>query len=150
MRVDKGERGIYDLYKYYSQTIKDPVEFTIFREIIFTHNKMMADEIIRQGSNVRLPNRLGYFRIRKTKMNYKSLKFDYGTYNKTGVKAYHLNEHSDDFRARFLWNKAKCIVKGKRPWSFTPSRENKRAVSKVMQTDHKIYTEEIKPPKYGG
>jgi len=143
MRIDKGERGIYDLYKYYKSVVKEPLEFRTFRAVCFANNRLMAEEIIEKGSNLRLPNRLGYLRIRKTKMNYKNLKFDYSTYNKTGVKAYHLNEHSDDFRARFLWNKAKCIVKGKKPWSFTPSRHNKRAVAKVMLTDHKIYTEEL-------
>lgn len=143
MRIDKGERGIYDLFKYYKETVKDPLDFKLFRAICFAHNKALSEEIIEKGSNVRLPNRLGYFRIKKTKMNYKNLKFDYSTYNKTGVKAYHLNEHSDDFRARFLWNKSKCIVKGKRPWSFTPSRKNKRAVAKVMLTNHIIYTEEL-------
>jgi hypothetical protein len=143
MRVDKGERGIVELYKYYSLGSGNTLDFKTFREVLFRHNKAIAEEVIDKGSNVRLPNRLGYLRVRKTKMNYKSLKFDYGTYNKTGIKSFHLNEHSDDFKARVLWNKGKCIVKGKRPWSFTPSRENKRAVSKVMQTNHQIYTEEI-------
>jgi hypothetical protein len=143
MRIDKGERGIYDIYKYYKTTVKEPLDFKTFKKVVFMHNKLLAQEVIEFGSNVRLPNRLGYFKIRKTKMNYKNLKFDYGTYNKTGVKAFHLNEHSDDFKCRFLWNKAKCIVKGKKPWSFTPSRENKRWSSKMMQEDHRIYTEEI-------
>ena len=144
MRIDKGERGIYDLYTYYKSTSKDPIKFEVFRQVIFSHNKLMAHEIIVQGSNVRLPNRLGYFRVKKTKMNYSNLKFDYGTYNKTGVKAFHLNEHSDDYKARFLWNKSKCIVKGKTPWSFTLSRKNKRLVSKIMQDNHSTYSEEIK------
>lgn len=143
MRINKGERGIYDMYKYYLCNTSNGVTFEVFREIVFKHNKYLAEEIISKGTNIRLPNRLGYIRVRKTKMNYKNLKFDYGTYNKTGVKAFHLNEHSDDFKARVLWNKQKCIVKGKRPWSFTPSRENKRAVSKVMQSNHQIYMEEL-------
>lgn len=145
MRLNIGEKGIYDMYRFYRERIKDPLSFELFRKIIFQHNRQLMTEVLQGAANVRLPNRLGFIRVRKTKMNYKHLKFDYGTYNKTGVKAFHLNEHSDDFKARVLWDKSRCIVKGKRPWSFKPSRENARMLSTIMKEEggHKRYTEEL-------
>lgn len=145
MRTNIGEKGIYDIYKYYKSITKDPLDLKLFREIVFTFNKRIMNEILQGAANIRLPARLGYIRIKKTKMNYKNLKFDYGTYNKTGIKSFHLNEHSDDFKARILWDKSTCIVRGKRPWSFTASRENKRALCSIMKENggHKRYTEEL-------
>ena len=145
MRIDIKEKGIYSLYKYYKENSTDILSFPIFRQVIFTYNKMLMQEILNEASNIRLPYRLGYLRIKKSKMSYKHLKFDYGTYNKTGIKAFHLNEHSDDYKARILWDKCKCIVKGKRPWSFKPSRKNSRALAAIMKTNggHKKYTEEL-------
>lgn len=145
MRKDIGERGIHELYKFYKTTVDNPVEFKMFKAIICKHNRLFMDCVLEYGDNVRLPNRLGYIRVKKTKMDYKNLMFDYGTYHKTGLKTFHLNEHSDDFKARLLWNKSKCIVAGKRPWSFTPSRENSRRLSSNMQESggHTRYKEEL-------
>lgn len=145
MRVNIGEKGVYHIYKYYKKTVNNPVEFKVFRKILFTHNKLLMQQVLEEGHMVRLPARLGRIRVRKTEMNYKQLKFDYGTYNKTGVKSYHVNTHSDDFKVRIFWEKSMCIVKGKTPWSFTPSRYNKRKLGKLMQetNGHNKYAQDI-------
>ena len=144
MKKNIGERGLHALYKFYKSRVTLPVDFKLFKAIVGQHNKLLMECILEYGDNIRLPNRLGYMRVKKTKMNYKYLMFDYGTYHKTGLKTFHLNEHSDDFKARLLWNKSKCIVKGRRPWSFTPTRENSRRLSSNMQErgGHKRYNEE--------
>lgn len=143
MRVNIGELGIHDMYNYYKVRVKNPISFDRFKAIAYTTNKLVVDKVL-EGDTVKLPYRMGYLRVRKTKMNYDYLKFDYGTYNKTGIKAVHLNMHSDDFKARILWDKSKCIVAGKRPYCFQPTRVNfKRRLSAIMKTPggHSRYLE---------
>ena len=143
MRIDIGELGIKDLYKHYIETTKGSLTYKQFKNVVYLHNKKLVDEVL-DGYTVKLPYRLGNLRIKKTKMNYDYVKFDYGTYNKTGIKAVHLNEHSDDFKARILWEKSKCIVDGKRPYCFQPTRVNfKRRLSGIMSivNGHKRYLE---------
>lgn len=144
MRVALGEKGLKDMYAYYLVKAKSPVTYKEYVQICTAHNKLLMELVLYYSANIRLPHRLGYLRIKKTKMNYKYLKLDYGTYNKTGEMVYHLNEHSDDFKARFLWEKSKCVVKGKRPYCFQPTREHKRSLAEIMKSPggHKIFSEE--------
>lgn len=142
---EQGEDGIYSLYKVYKKNVQDPMDFKTYRRVIFSFNKALMVEILEGASNIKLPARLGCIRVKKTQMTYKRLMFDYGEYNKSGLKTYHTNTHSDDFKVRILWEKSKCIISGKAPWSFTPARINKRRLAKLMKEDggHKRYTEEL-------
>lgn len=147
---EEGEDGIYSLYKVYKKTVENPMEFKLYRKVIFAFNKALMVEILEGASNIKLPARLGCIRVKKTQMTYKRLMFDYGEYNKSGLKTYHTNTHSDDFKVRILWEKSKCIISGKAPWSFTPARINKRRLAKLMKEEggHKRYQEEIRILKY--
>ena len=146
---EQGEDGIYSLYKVYKKEVKEPMDFKTYRRVLFAFNKRLMDEILEGASNIKLPARLGCIRVKKTKMNYKRLMFDYGEYNKSGLKTYHTNTHSDDYKVRILWEKSKCIIRGKEPWSFIPARINKRRLAKLMKEEggHKRYTEEIRITK---
>lgn len=148
---EEGEDGIYTFYRVYKKTVDNPLDFKVYRKVIFTFNKMLADQILDGASNIKLPARLGCIRVKKTKMTYKRLMFDYGEYNKSGLKTYHTNVHSDDYKVRILWEKSKCIIRGKEPWSFTPARINKRRLAKLMKEDggHKRYTEELSKQQLG-
>lgn len=143
MRVNVGEQGLKEIYEFYKTKVKKPVDFKTFSNICKEHNKIFMRMVIDEGKRVRLPYRLGYLRVKKTKMNYDHLKLDYGTYNKTGIKTFHTNLHSDDFKARILWEKSVCVVKGKLPYCFQITRDNKRHLASIMNTPggHKRYLE---------
>lgn len=148
---EDGEDGIYFLYKVYKKEIDNPVAFEKYRQVVFAFNKAIAIEILEKGSNIKLPGRMGCLRVKKTKMNYQRLFFDYGEFNKSGLKTYHTNVHSDDFKVKILWEKMNCIVKNKAPWSFTASRANKRTLARLMKENggHKRYTEELSYSQQG-
>jgi hypothetical protein len=144
MRVNLQEKGLRDIYAFYSKNVDKPIEYKEFSEICKQHNKLFMEAVLTEGVNMRLPFRLGYLRVKKTKMDYKHMKLDYGTFNKTGEKVYHMNTHSDDFKARILWEKSKCIIPGKRLYCLQPTREYKRTLASIMKSEngHKRYLEE--------
>jgi hypothetical protein len=141
MRVAIGELTLKDIYKKYKSSTKRPVDYKIFREICYRHNQIMMERVLERGERIRLPYRLGYIKVKKTKMNYNYMMFDYETFNKTGIKAFHMNEHSDDYKARILWEKSKCIVPGKRPYCLKFTRDHKRKLASIMKrpNGHSIY-----------
>lgn len=153
MRVklsEEGELGLKDMYKFYKEKTTNPVTYKEYREINTKYLKGIMDLIIHKAYNFRLPARLGFFRIRKTRIDYESGKFsiDWKQSKELGITVYHLNEHSDGFRAKFLWEKKRAILKEgtKRPYSFTLARDVRRNElgGRMKQPNgHAIYHEEI-------
>jgi hypothetical protein len=147
MRVNIGELGILDMYSYYKENTESPLPYKEYKKIVDSYMESVANMIIDEGYNFRLPSFLGYFRIRKNKINYDRLSIDWGTLKKTGIKTYHLNSHSDGYKIKFLWEKKRAIMKTgtKRPYSFVLSRDLKRRLAQVMKTPngHMLYAEEI-------
>lgn len=93
------------IYKYYKKDIVNPeskynVDYKTYRTVCEMFNKLVVDDILENAASFKMPQRLGEFRIKLTKTKYDNLKFDYGHFNKTGEKAVHLNEHSNDYYAR--------------------------------------------------
>lgn len=78
----------------------------------------------------------GRLRIRKRAMDFdclrrnKSFKINFGEYLKTGIKSYHLNEHTNNQIAEFFWSKVH--IRKANWYSFKPSRTNLRKLSKMM------------------
>lgn len=133
-----GELSTKHFYEFYKEKYKDKVKYKVdnklFAKILNLYNKKLAKRIL-SGEAITLPYRLSVLRIKKCKMNYNNVKYDYHTYNTTGMKVPHLNEHSKDYYVRWYWRKSTCIVKGKRFYSFRPSRENARALAKIIKSD---------------
>jgi len=86
------------------------------------------------GKVVELPFGLSEFSIKKNKGDLGNLPNDYGTYRKEGIKAKHINEHSDGFIAKFHWNNKRCMIRGKSLFRFVPSYANKRKLAVIMKT----------------
>lgn len=128
--------GIKQLYKYYRSedytTKGEKVLYNEYREICYKVNERIAQSML-QGKYIRLPFNLGKFYIKKVKNNYKHLKLDYAYFNETGKKAFHLNEHSNKFHAKWFWEKISCRIPGNKIYSFIPSRNNKRQLAKIMK-----------------
>ena len=93
------------------------------------------------GKEVKLPFRLGTLCVEKKKLNYARLPFDYGHWQKTGQKRFHLNRHSDGYRANFHWRKQLTALSGIQLYALVPCRALTRAISQQMQQPggHKQY-----------
>lgn len=93
------------------------------------------------GKEVKLPFRLGTFYVQKKKLNFAHLPFDYGHWQKTGEKRFHVNRHSDGYRAQFHWRKQLTALSGIQLYACVPCRSLTRAISQQMQAPggHKQY-----------
>lgn len=111
------------------------------KQVMYLFNKILSSWLIEKGYRYKLPHRLGYFEVAKTKMQYHLLKFDYGEWNKTGLKVYHENNHSDGWYARLHWEKKGSRVINKKWYYFKLVRANQRMIAKQMKENHKIYRE---------
>jgi hypothetical protein len=141
MRKATDSLGLSQIYKQYKAIEENPLTEKEFKAVCYEFNKLASKEIIENSQILKLPYRLGELSIQKKKLNYNRLRFDFNTFNKTGIKAFHVNKHSDEYIAYFYWCKKKCKVKGKRYYHFKPTRCNSRAIAKVMNEPdgHKKY-----------
>lgn len=152
MKIKNNELGLRDAYLYYKQNTENPLSYKKFKSVYESYIEEVVDLIMR-GENYKIPSKLGYFRIRKYKTNLDKLAKDYKTSKELGTTIYHLNEHSDGYRIKFLWQKSRAILKKdtKRPYSFVPSRDIKRnKLAMIMKTSggHMRYPEEILNQRY--
>jgi len=129
------------IYQYYikdiPETSKYHLDYKTFRSICEEFNKELSTEIL-EGYFFKMPYRLGTIRIKKRKVDLKNLKPDFGLYNESEglYKNKHINEHSGNYYVRFYWNKNReTIIKNKSPYSFIPTRENKRNLAKLIKED---------------
>lgn len=128
--------GIREIYKYYRSenytTKETKVLYKDFAKICALVNERIAQKML-EGKSFKFTNNLGIFYIRKRKLNFARLKFNYVHYNKTGQKSFFLNEHSNKFYAKWYWEKITCRIPGHTLYSFIPSRKNKRALAQKMK-----------------
>jgi hypothetical protein len=147
VKLGEGELGIKDMYSFYKQNTPNPLSYKEYKEVVYPYLDGIMDLIIHQGHTHKLSAFLGSFRIQKTPINYEKLNYDWHSYKTTGIKTFHLNQHSDGFKVRFVWSKKDAILKphAKRPYSFVLSRYWKRELAKRMKTKggHEIYPQEI-------
>lgn len=129
------------IYQYYIKDIdehsKYNIDYKVFRNICKDYNKLMMSLIIDQGYFFKLPYKLGLIRIKKNKpkLNKTKLKPDFGLYTSSGgkYKNKHLNEHTGGFYCRFYWSKINALIVNKGPYSFIPTRQNKRYMAKLLK-----------------
>jgi len=136
-----GELGLKDMYKLYKSTVENPVDWKVYRDVCHMANKKIAQKVL-EGRSVQLPY-LNRIEIRKHKQLDNRKNFDYGHYNKTGVKRLHTNDHSAGFVGRWHWKKSLCKIAGKTPFSFQPTRDNQRECSAQFSIEfgHSKYAE---------
>lgn len=136
----KNSLTLTHIYQYYIKDLEEDskynIDYKIYRAICVDANKLMMSKIIDEGYFFKMPYRLGTLRIKKRKVDFNNLKPDFGLYNKSNGKYKNkiLNDHSGNYYVRFYWNKYReTIVKNKTPYSFIPTRANKRYLAKVIK-----------------
>lgn len=116
-----------------------------FKDIWFDIADDVFKEILEDSKSLKLPFGLGeQFRIQKKKMpigllqKKKTLKFDYGSYIKTGSKKFYLNEHTDYYRYKFYWF-CKKGPKNRKLYKLVPLRIRKRELANQIINKEKDY-----------
>lgn len=132
-------KGIKEIYKYYRTeeyiSKLNKLTYKDFANICYKVNSLISERML-EGKYFKLPFGLGKFFIKKRRLNFDKLKFDYAHYNKTGQKTFFLNEHSNKFYSKWFWEKISCRIAGNSIYSFIPTRTNKRDLASVMQTSN--------------
>lgn len=125
-------------YKYYRKNKLftnegEKVTKELYKNILFDYNKIMLDLVINRGLNIKLLYGLGTWLVVKFKQSFKNPKMDYGYYNKTGKWVPHVNIHSDNYAAKWFWEKKKIKIKNNYYYSFTPCNTACKMIAKNMQ-----------------
>lgn len=135
------DRGINEAYKLYRRDNKSPLAVTrdIYKRVIRECNKAMLDKILYESATFTLPFKLGELRIKKTRQIYikSHLKIDWEATKKLGKRVYHLNEHRNGYRYRWLWRKKGPIV-NQSVYSYTPVRKAKRTLAYILKNKPQI------------
>lgn len=140
MRVKKKRDTLVESYYLYSKDNINAVSLKEYKTICYSFNKEIARLIVEEGIIYKMPYNLGSIGIKRRKMKFQNLKFDFQHWKLTGETSFHLNQHSKEWYSFCHWRKKDCRVKGKKVYRFTLSRDNKRVVAKVMQTENGYQT----------
>lgn len=155
-REFKVTHGIKDIYKLYRQNKRNKDEhymsYLKFSTIFYTFNKAISKLIIEEGYQFKMGYRLGYLRIRKTKMRFKIVNgrlapnrkvTDWGSSRKLWYKLYpgktlkeikeikdkpilyHTNIHTNGEIMRWYWEKYTCNIPNKTVYQFQPVKQNR-------------------------
>ena len=136
---------IKDAFIHYKDNVKKDSEFDVdyktYRAICTDFNKSIVEDILMKAVEFKVPYRLGNIRIKKKKMNFKPdnrkyLKLDWKRTNETGIRVYHLNDHTDGYNHRWYWEKSKAIIKNKKKYYFEATRSNKRRLASLLKDEY--------------
>lgn len=137
--------GLKDAFKEFKKTQNKnshfPVDYSLYKKLCAEFNKKVVEDILQDSGTFKVPHRLGEIRIQKKKMNFSQankLKVDWKRTNELGTRVYHMNDHRDNYRYKWYWKKSKAIVKNKTAYSFTATRDNMRALAKILLNNRGI------------
>lgn len=136
-------KSFYTEYSY-RHDVRDEryVDKKQYVKILHTFFKLLSKEIIEQAYEYKIPHGLGFLKMVKFKPTNKGI--DWKKSNefreKHGVfkNIFHMNKHSQEFAARWYWDKGEARVKNRSLYKFVPTRANKRAVAKQIKENNII------------
>ena len=137
-------KTLKDSYKFYTEDFSEQsaffVEYSVYKNICIDFNKMICKYILEEAGEFELPYRMGTLRIKKTKMDYSNKNYmrpDWKRTKELGRTVYHLNDHTGGFRYRWAWDKSSIRTVGKKLYSFTATRTNKRTLAALLKDEDK-------------
>jgi len=136
-----------DIYKAYIED-KDEgspydIPYSLFVDIAIHYLKEISQYILDGGSYV-MPYSMGDISVvgkRPKKLSSKTMKPDWGLFNKSGVYSIHLNDHTDYRKYMFRWSKLQAKVKNMKSYRLVFTRENKRALASRLKSGDYNYFE---------
>lgn len=151
---------LIDLYKSYKKHVKDPVDYKTYSDFLKQYNEKIMSAIIYESFEFKMPFKLGYIRVQKLKytpymkngelrknhlhVDWKSTlekwRKDYPGLTDEEIKKIpnkkrllYLNEHSNGYSVRFLWDKRISNVKNQSCYRFQPTRTAKEFLAKFIK-----------------
>lgn len=138
-----------DFYKFYENETEGnqvyAIEFKEYVEILTKYYKTMMDDVLLKAGTIYLPFGMGSVCVVKKKAVLEHLsgqQVDWKTTNETGVRVFHLNEHSKGYKYIFEWAKRKVKVNKSNLYRFQLTRENKRRLAKLVKSGEYDYYEQ--------
>jgi len=130
-----------DFHKAYKKDYPDTkVNLKTYSKIIQMFNNEIIKQILEEQLEFEMPYKLGTLRVRKQKtpMDVKYLRIDWAATKKAGTRVYHLNEHTNQYTYRFLWNKRVVTYKNKHLYSLTIVRSARRRLAAILKDEARI------------
>lgn len=135
--IDHGSRDAYKFYK--KNTIKElQSDYKTFRAVCDAYNKALVDKMLDDSAEVKLLVRLGFMRIKKTKMNFtdkNTLRVDWKRSKALTKRIYHMNDHTGGHRYRFYWKKG--VIRNISAYAFIPTRTNTRRLASILKDENR-------------
>lgn len=141
----------YTIASFYNNYLKDiesdtvyDINYNKYRAIVTDYFKYLQKQLIEEGKIIKLPYRMGTVQIIKKKPKYydkRSLRIDYQATKQTGKLIFLLNEHSDEFKYRYLWSKTDIMVPNKSMYQLVATRANKRRLAVIIKNKELDYQE---------
>jgi len=146
-RKFKVDLTIRDVWKKYKSERNTKVDEKTFKGVLCDLNKIIADKMIRESFEYRLPFKMGFLRVKKSKLririkdgrvdrnkniiDWKSTldywETKYGTRDRKVLRTipdklviFHINEHTNGEVMRWYWDKTTCLVPNKHMFMFFP------------------------------
>jgi len=146
--VIRNSYTIADYYESYKEYTKNNeayyIEYSKFREILTDYFKFLAEELIDNCKEIRLPARMGTLSVvkaRPKRYDYSYLRVDFNGSRSSDKTLLHLNEHSGGFNYRFYWNKRDILIQNRSMYELVMSRANKRRLAYMIKIERKDYIE---------
>lgn len=127
-----------DFFKAYKKDYSDTkVNLKTYSHIIQTFNKKIMSQILMEQFEFEMPYNMGSLRIRKQKapLDTKYLSINWLETKKAGTRIYHLNEHTNQYTYRFLWNKRVVNYKNRNLYSLTVVRSARRMLASILKDE---------------
>lgn len=135
-----------EMYEFYIQNKEKDSPYYISKteyiSIVNLYFKRIC-ELLLEGDMFYVPFGMGLIQILKIKIdiNKTTLTPDWGLYNKTGVKTFHLNEHTRGYKYNIIWSKKDIKFVNNAMYRFQPVRSLKRTLARLIKVDKKDYIE---------
>lgn len=142
--------NLRESYKYYKENAPEPVDIKTYLKIASQFITFLMGKVF-EGSEVKLPARLGSFKIVGTKVKprigedgeIKGLAPNWPETKKLWEKdpeakarkqlVYCFNEHTNGIKYKLAWAKKNVNIKNKTVYSFKLSRANKRKIHELAK-----------------
>lgn len=125
-----------DTYSLYKEKCvkkgKTPLPLQTYLDICHEYNRSLVEEALR-GSMAHLPFDMGSVWVKKREMKFMCTKIDYKIYNETGLKVYHMNDHSDGYTCHIRWDRIKQKTANMSYYRFLPTREFQRNLAQILK-----------------
>lgn len=147
-KVTHNAYTIPDFYKDYLEKYPEGhlyyLTYNEYRDITTAFLKHLSNQIIHKSMTVTLPFRLGKLSVIKRKPVYKSIRnmtIDWQASRAAGKQIRLFNEHSNNNRYKFWWDRRLCCVFNKTSYKFYPVRSIKREVARLVKSKENDYFE---------